>query len=64
MKRKLEPSVSVVVVAYSMQRQAPRTLLSLSAGYQRHIDADEYEVIVVDNERMAADPRPLAGPWS
>src|SRR5215831_3404124 len=32
-----------------MPREAPRTLLSLSASYQRHIDADEYEVIVVDN---------------
>lgn len=32
-----------------MAREAPRTLHSLSAGYQRHIDADDYEVIVVDN---------------
>jgi glycosyltransferase involved in cell wall biosynthesis len=32
-----------------MGREAPRTLHSLSAGYQRHIDRDDYEVIVVDN---------------
>jgi hypothetical protein len=43
------PKLSVVVVVYNMPREAPRTLLSLSAGYQRHIDADDYEVIVVDN---------------
>jgi len=43
------PNLSVVVVVYNMPREAPRTLLSLSAAYQRHIDADEYEVIVVDN---------------
>jgi len=43
------PDVSVVVVVYNMAREAPRTLLSLSAAYQRHIDVDDYEVIVVDN---------------
>jgi len=44
-----KPHLSVVVVVYNMPREAPRTLLSLSASYQRHIDADDYEVIVVDN---------------
>jgi hypothetical protein len=44
-----KPNLSVVVVVYNMPREAPRTLLSLSASYQRHIDADDYEVIVVDN---------------
>ncbi len=39
----------MVVVVYNMAREAPRTLHSLSAGYQRHIDPDDYEVIVVDN---------------
>jgi hypothetical protein len=43
------PKLSVVVVVYNMPREAPRTLLSLSAAYQRHIDPDDYEVIVVDN---------------
>jgi hypothetical protein len=32
-----------------MARAAPRTLFSLSSEYQRHISADDYEVIVVDN---------------
>ena len=41
--------LSVVVVVYNIPREAPRTLLSLSADYQRHIDVDDYEVIVVDN---------------
>jgi glycosyltransferase involved in cell wall biosynthesis len=43
------PSLSVVVVAYDMARELPRTLRSLAPGYQRGIGADEYEVIVVDN---------------
>jgi hypothetical protein len=41
-------SLSVVIVVYDMTREFPRTLLSLRPGYQ-HVDADDYEVIVVDN---------------
>jgi hypothetical protein len=44
-----KPAVSVVVVVYNMAREAPRTLFSLSTDYQRHIDREDYEVIVVDN---------------
>ena len=43
------PEISVVVVVHNMEREAQRTLHSLSAAYQRHIAAEEYEVIVVDN---------------
>jgi glycosyltransferase involved in cell wall biosynthesis len=41
--------LSVVVVAYDMQRELPRTLRSLAPGYQRDIDAADYEVVLVDN---------------
>src|SRR5262249_23518199 len=41
--------LSVVVVSYEMARELPRTVRSLSPGYQRGIDAADYEVIVVDN---------------
>ena len=41
--------LSVVVVVFEMQREAPRTLHSLSAAYQRGIDSEAYEVIVVEN---------------
>jgi hypothetical protein len=34
---------------YNMRREAPRTLFSLSAEYQREVKAEDYEVIVVDN---------------
>jgi hypothetical protein len=40
---------SVVVVAYNIERELPRTLRSLDAEYQRGVDAADYEVIVVDN---------------
>jgi glycosyltransferase involved in cell wall biosynthesis len=43
------PALSVVVVSYNMRRELPRTILSLSAKMQRDIDADEYEIIIVDN---------------
>src|SRR5688500_17532744 len=55
------PDVSVVVVVYNMAREAPRTLHSLSAGYQRHINRDDYEVIVVDNgSNPPLDPQIVA----
>ena len=49
-------ALSVVVVAYDMERELPRTLRSLAAPHQRGIAADRYEVIVVDN----GSPRPLS----
>jgi hypothetical protein len=47
--------LSVVVVAYDMARELPRTLASLSPAYQRGVDTEDYEIIVVDN----GSPRPL-----
>jgi glycosyltransferase involved in cell wall biosynthesis len=49
LSRRHRPELSVVVVVHNMAREAPRTLYSLSATYQRHIAADDYEIIVVDN---------------
>jgi hypothetical protein len=55
------PKLSVIVVVYSIPREVPRTLLSLSATYQRDIAAGEYEVIVVDNgSDPALDPEKVA----
>jgi hypothetical protein len=44
-----------VVVAYDMARELPRTLRTLSPGHQRGLEADDYEVIVVDN----GSPQPV-----
>lgn len=56
------PKLSVVVVVYNIQREVPRTLLSLSAGYQRDIAPGDYEVIVLDNgSDPALDPEMVAG---
>ena len=43
------PRLSVVIVAYNMARELPRTLQSLSPAMQRGIAARDYEVVVVDN---------------
>jgi glycosyltransferase involved in cell wall biosynthesis len=43
------PAVSIVVVAYNMPREVPRTILSLSAAMQVGVRRDDYEVILVNN---------------
>jgi len=45
----LNASLSVVVVAYDMARELPRTIRSLAPGYQQGIAAGEVELVVVDN---------------
>jgi hypothetical protein len=51
-------SLSIVVVVYDMARELPRTLRTLAPGYQRGVDASDYEVVVVDN----GSPRALDEP--
>jgi glycosyltransferase involved in cell wall biosynthesis len=48
------PRVSVVIVAYNMRRELPRTLRSFCAPYQRNLADGDIELIVVDN----ASPTP------
>ncbi|MEQ1438368.1 glycosyltransferase [Fontimonas sp. SYSU GA230001] len=51
------PRLSVIAIFYDMAREAPRTLHSLSAAYQRDITAGDYEVIAIDNgSRQPLDP--------
>jgi hypothetical protein len=45
----MRPKISVVVCFFDMQREAPRTLHSLSPAYQRGVVPAEYEVIAVEN---------------
>jgi len=54
------PELSIVVIAFNMQRELPRTLLSLSPAMQREASGQEYELIVVDNGSAA--PLELASP--
>lgn len=43
------PRLSIIAVFYNMQREAPRTLQSLSTAYQLGVGDRDYEVIAVDN---------------
>jgi glycosyltransferase involved in cell wall biosynthesis len=43
------PLLSVVVIAYNMAREAPRTIRTLSPLMQHGLQADDYEIILVDN---------------
>lgn len=57
-------SLSVVVVAYDMGRELPRTLHTLGTDYQRGIAADDYEVIVVDNGSPEPVPTDLVASFA
>lgn len=50
----MDPRLSIVVIAFNMARELPRTIRSLSPSAQRGIDADDYEVIIVDNGSTVA----------
>ena len=47
--------LSVIVIAYNMQRELPRTLQALARSYQSAAAELDYEIIVVDN----GSPQPL-----
>jgi hypothetical protein len=47
-----KPRLSIIVVFYNMAREAPRTLYTLSAQYQRGVSESEYEVIAIDHGSM------------
>ncbi len=47
--------LSVIVIAYNMQRELPRTLQALARSYQTAAADLDYEIIVVDN----GSPQPL-----
>lgn len=49
----MNPKLSVIVVVHDMQREAPRTLFSLSPVYQKGAAAEAYEVVVIDNGSTA-----------
>lgn len=55
--------LSVVIVAYNMERELPRTLQALAPSYQVDGERLDYEVIVVDNgSRPAVSQAALAVP--
>lgn len=45
----IDPQISILVCAYNMARELPRTLYTLSRAYQRDCDDLNWEVVVLDN---------------
>lgn len=43
------PTISIVIVAFDMARELPRTIQSLLPPYQRGLDEGDVEIIVADN---------------
>lgn len=59
----MAPQLSVVVVAFDMARELPRTLCTLGPGHQQDIAPEDYEVLVVDNGSPEPVDRSLLEPF-
>ncbi len=57
--RMRRPRLSVIVNMYNMRREAERTLLSLTTGYQQSVEESDYEVLVIEN----GSTEPLDAEW-
>lgn len=44
------PTLSIILLAYNMQRELPKTLQSLSNNYQTGANTEDYEVILIENK--------------
>lgn len=58
-KKKTGLQLSVIVIFHNMQREAARTLFSLTPAYQQGVSAEEYEVIAIDSSSSS----PLDPAW-
>lgn len=49
MFRSKTPKISIIIIAYNMAREVPRTVQSFLSPYQSDINADDIEIIVMEN---------------
>jgi len=45
----VKPLLSIIVILHNMRREAPRTLYTMSDRFQQGVEADNWEVIVIEN---------------
>lgn len=57
--KKHKIKLSVILIFFNMEREAKRTLFSLSLDYQKNIQINDYEVIVIDS----GSDKPLKKEW-
>jgi len=50
------PALSVIVIGFDMARELPRTVTSLLPPYQRGLEIEDVEIIVVDNGSSDGSP--------
>jgi len=58
-----KPLISVIIIAYNMAREIPRTVTSFLDDYQDHISADEIEIIVMENGSDKPVPKSIIANW-
>lgn len=56
------PDISIALVCWQMQREVPRTLLSLSRAFQRGVEDLDYEIVLVDNGSQPLPDLPAIDP--
>jgi glycosyltransferase involved in cell wall biosynthesis len=56
-----KPKLSIVVISYNMTRELPRTLFTLRHPYQKDIDNNDIEILVVDNGTN--EPAEISEDW-
>jgi glycosyltransferase involved in cell wall biosynthesis len=57
------PKASIIVIAYDMAREIPRTVASILPPYQRDISNADVEVIVLDNGSSRPVPESVVSSW-
>lgn len=62
MKRS-KPRLSLIIIAFDMARELPRTIQSLSPDHQRGVTVDDYELVLVDNGSPESVPFEQLSRW-
>lgn len=57
------PKISVIIVAYNMAREIPRTVYSFLPPFQRNIAMEDVEIIVLENGSTARVPAEIVETW-
>ncbi len=57
------PEISIIIIAYNMAREVPRTVFSFLPPFQRGIAPEDVEIIVVENGSSSPVPRDVVAGW-
>lgn len=58
-----KPMISVVIIAYNMAREIPRTVQSFLPGYQQGVSVGEIEILVMENGSSHPVPPDVVASW-